>query len=238
MKIVKRIVVLSIVLMMFTSISYARPGGWSSGGGSGGHFSSVGRGGRGYRTKGDYRGKLVIFGAFSLMIVIMEKSSDIIITTKVIKRKHHYKKVLKELSKSNVDYRLKKIKRDVRDTFYIMSKAWTEMNQDIAIEYSTEKLYRDHSTKLNRMDARNERNILKNKKLLSAKVFEIDNEGNIWVAIIGLMIDYIEKEGQIIKGSKYIPSIYTEYWKFNNVNGKWLLDEIKQVYEFYKIIQE
>ena len=168
----------------------------------------------------------------------MEKSSDIIITTKVIKRKHHYKKVLKELSKSNVDYRLKKIKKDVRDTFYIMSKAWTEMNQDIAIEYSTEKLYRDHSTKLNRMNARNERNILKNKKLLSAKVFEIDNEGNIWVAIIGLMIDYIEKEGQIIKGSKYIPSIYTEYWKFNNVNGKWLLDEIKQVYEFYKIIQE
>ena len=87
------------------------------------------------------------------------------------------------------------------------------------------------------MDARNERNILKNEKLLSAKVFEIDNESNIWVAIRGSMIDYIEKEGQIIEGSKYIPSRYTEYWKFNNVNGKWLLDEIKQVDEFYEILQ-
>ena len=111
------------------------------------------------------------------------------------------------------------------------------MNQDIALEYSTDKLYRNHSTKLQWMDARNERNILKNEKLLSTKVFEIDNEGNIWVAIRGFMIDYIEKEGQIIEGNKYIPSIYTEYWKFDNVNGKWLLDEIKQVDEFYEIIQ-
>ena len=188
-------------------------------------------------TKEDYKGQAVTFGAFSLMIVAMQKTNNIIIGTKVIKRKHQYKKVLKELSKSNADYKLEKIKKDVSDTFYIMAKAWTEMNQDIALEYSTDKLYRNHSTKLQWMDARNERNILKNEKLLSTKVFEIDNEGNIWVAIRGFMIDYIEKEGQIIEGSKYIPSIYTEYWKFNNVNGKWLLDEIKQVDEFYEIIQ-
>ncbi|WP_155484893.1 TIM44-like domain-containing protein [Paraclostridium sordellii] len=155
----------------------------------------------------------------------------------MIKRKHQYKKVLKELSKSNPDYKLEKIQKDVSDTFYIMAKAWTEMNQDIAIEYSTDKLYRNHNTKLQWMDARNERNILKNEKLLSAKVFEIDNESNIWVAIRGSMIDYIEKEGQIIEGSKNISSRYIEYWKFNNVNGKWLLDEIKQVDELDEIIQ-
>ena len=51
------------------------------------------------------------------------------------------------------------------------------------------------------------------------------------------MIDYIEKEGKIIEGSKNIPSKYIEYWKFNNVNGKWLLDEIKQVDELDEIIQ-
>ena len=74
-------------------------------------------------TKEDYKGQAVTFGAFSLMIVMMQKTNNIIIGTKVIKRKHQYKKVLKELSKSNVDYKLEKIKKDVSDTFYIMAKA-------------------------------------------------------------------------------------------------------------------
>lgn len=52
------------------------------------------------------------------------------------------------------------------------------------------------------------------------------------------MIDYIEKDGEITEGSKYISSRYTEYWKFNNVNGKWILDEIKRVDELYEILQE
>lgn len=93
MKIVKRILVLSIVLLMFSSISYARPGGGSSGGGSsgggsGGHSSSGSRGGKTSMTKEDYKGQFVSFVAFSLMIVIMEKTNNIIILTKVIKREH------------------------------------------------------------------------------------------------------------------------------------------------------
>ncbi len=34
----------------------------------------------------------------------------------------------------------------------------------------------------------------------------------------------------------FIPSKYTEYWKFDNINGRWLLDEIKPVYELEEII--
>ena len=51
----------------------------------------------------------------------MEKSNNIIIRAKVIKRTHKYKKVLKDLSKSNVDYKLEKIQK-CSDTFYIMAK--------------------------------------------------------------------------------------------------------------------
>lgn len=144
---------------------------------------------------------------------------------------------IKELSKSNPDYDLEKIKKDVSDTFYIMSKAWTEMNQDIAIDYSTDKLYENHKIKLQWMEVRHERNILKKEKLISAKVFALDNNDNIWMEIKGSMIDYIEKDGKIIEGSKHIPSEYTEYWKFDNVNGRWLLDEIKQVDELNEILQ-
>ena len=86
------------------------------------------------------------------------------------------------------------------------------MDQDIAINYSTEKLYNNHKTKLEWMKVRNERNILKKVKLLSIRVFgmevdKVENTRSIWVAIKGSMIDY---------------------WKFNNVNDRWILDEIKQ----------
>lgn len=243
----KKLIILSIILVMFTSISYARPGGGgssgggggSSGGGGGSHSSSSrGSGGRVPRTEEDHKEQFATFGLFSSVIFIMGRTNRIIIRIKVIKSNHKYEKKLKELSEYNPDYKLEKIKQDVNDTFYIMAKAWTEMNQDISIEYSTEKFYKNHNAKLQWMDVRNERNILKNEKLLSSKVFAIDDENNIWVSIRGSMIDYIEKDGEIIEGSKHIPSRYIEYWKFNNVNGKWLLDEIKQVDELYEILQK
>lgn len=246
MKIVKKLVVLSIIFIMFTSISYARPGGGggssgggggSSGGGSSSHSSSAHGTGRGSgRTKEDFKGQVSSFILLSSSIFIIQRTEDIMSGVKVIKSKNKYKKKLENLSESNPNYKLEKINKDVSDTFYIMARAWTEMNQDIAIEYSTDKLYKNHKAKLEWMDVRNERNILKKEKLISAKVFAIDNNDNIWVAIRGSMIDYIEKDGQIIDGSKYIPSRYTEYWKFDNIDGRWLLDEIRQVREINEIL--
>lgn len=156
MKIAKKLVILSIILMIFTSISYARTGGGgssgsggsSSGGSSGRHYSYSRRGGRIPRTKDNYKERFIAFVLFPSAILIMGKSNNIIIRAKVIKRAHKYKKVLKDLSKSNVDYKLEKIQKDVSDIFYIMAKAWSEINQDIAIEYSTDKLYRNHNAKL------------------------------------------------------------------------------------------
>ncbi|MDU1539713.1 MAG: hypothetical protein E6902_08840 [Paeniclostridium sordellii] len=96
-----------------------------------------------------------------------------------------------------------------------MSKAWTNMDQDIAIEYSTKKLYENHKTKLEWMKIRNERNILKMEKLISAKVIGIEknnyeNVDIIWVYIIGSMIDYIERDGRIVGGNKFISKPYVE----------------------------
>lgn len=114
-----------------------------------------------------------------------------------------------------------------------MTDAWTNMNQDIAIGYSTEKLYQNHKTKLEWMEIKGEKNVLKLPKLLSAKVIGLDNTngdniGEICVYIKGFMIDYIEVDGNITEGNKYILTSYVEYWKFKNENCRWLLDEIRQ----------
>lgn len=120
-----------------------------------------------------------------------------------------------DLNKYNSNWELDKINKDIKDAFYIMSKAWTNMDQDIAIEYSTKKLYENQKTKLEWMKIRNERNILKMEKLISAKVIGIEknnyeNVDIIWVYIIGSMIDYIERDGRIVGGNKFISKPYVE----------------------------
>ncbi len=157
--------------------------------------------------------------AMSTTIIIMSKTNYIISWFKVTKKKKQCRRVLMDLSKYNFNWELDKINKDIKDTFYIMSKAWTNMDQDIAIEYSTKKLYENHKTKLEWMKIRNERNILKMEKLISAKVIGIEtnnyeNVDIIWVYIIGSMIDYIERDGRIVGGNKFISKPYVEYWKF------------------------
>lgn len=223
-----------VIFMMFTTIALARPGGGSSGGtgGSGGASGASGGGSGGRATQANPVASAVVMVAFSTSMVLMQRTNLILSMYRVIKKEKVCKKTLEELSINNQNYSYEKINKDVSDTFYIMAKAWTNMNQDIAIEYSTDNLYKNHSTKLQWMKVRNERNILKNEKLLSMRVFGIHRtytRDSIWIAIKGSMIDYIERDSQIIEGNKFIPTRYTEYWKFDNVDGKWLLDEIMQV---------
>ena len=83
-----------------------------------------------------------------------------------------------------------------------MADAWTNMNQDIDIDYSTEKLYQNHKTELEWMKVKGEKNVLKLPKLLAAKIIGLDNTngeniGEIWIYTKGFMIDYIEVDGNI-----------------------------------------
>lgn len=236
MKKLRVLIVLIVIFVMFTSISFARPGGGGHGGGSssssGGHSSS-----RGHASSYNYNSKessnpienAILF----IFMIIAIKSNSIICCIKAVKKQKQCKVALVDLSKYDQNWNLKKINKDIKKAFYIMSDAWTNMNQDIAIDYSTEKLYENHKTQLEWMKVKGERNVLRIPKLLSHKIIGIDNTnkeniGEIWVYIRGFMIDYIEVDRNITKGNRYIPTSYVEYWKFKNENGIWKLDEIRQ----------
>lgn len=230
------LVIFTIIFFMFTSVSFARAGG--GGGGSGGGSGGSGGGSGSHGSSSRAESVNPISGAITMVVmttsmIIMQRTNNILCSLKIIKKEKKCKQVLNELRVNDSNYELDKINKDVEATFYIMQKAWTEMDQDIAINYSTEKLYNNHKTKLEWMKVRNERNILKKVKLLSIRVFgmevdKVENTRSIWVAIKGSMIDYTEKDKKIFEGNKHIPASFTEYWKFNNVNDRWILDEIKQ----------
>lgn len=234
----RNLVVFTIIFLMFTSISFARAGGGGGGGGSGGGSGGSGGGSGSHGSGSRSENVNPISGAITMIVmttsmIIIQRTNNILCNVRVIRKQKECNRVLKELCVNDFNYELDKINKDIESTFYIMQKAWTEMNQDIAIGYSTDKLYNNHKTKLEWMKVRNERNVLKKVKLLSIRVFgieidKVENRKVIWVAIKGSMIDYIEKDTEIIEGNKNISAPFIEYWKFNNVNDRWILDEIKQ----------
>lgn len=241
MKRFKVIITLILILLFLTPTAFARPGGGGSGGGgSSGGGSGGGSSHSSSRPHSSSNSRAPMHPvAEAINTVLIAGTAFLIIGGKSIKRTYkvrkmekHCRPILKELSKSDSKWKLKKINRDVRDTFYIMSEAWTKMDQNIAIDYSTENLYNTHQSKLQWMKIRNERNIIKMPKLLTSKVFQAatlsDNTDTILVYIRGFMIDYIETNGYITEGNKCIPTTYVEYWKFNYENGRWVLDEIIQ----------
>ena len=160
------LVIFTIIFFMFTSVSFARAGG---GGGSGGGSGGSGGGSGSHGSSSRAESVNPISGAITMVVmttsmIIMQRTNNILCSLKIIKKEKKCKQVLNELRVNDSNYELDKINKDVEATFYIMQKAWTEMDQDIAIYYSTEKLYNNHKTKLEWMKVRSERNILKKVK--------------------------------------------------------------------------
>lgn len=223
MKKLKYLVVFAIIFMMFTSVAFARAGGGGGGG------SSSGGGGSSTSQAANPIASAVVMLSMNLLILSIYKTNNIICSVRVIKNHKEKKGILKALEEQDSKWALEKINKDVGEAFYIIQDAWTNMDQDIAIDYSTENLYKLHKSKLEWMMIRGERNILKKPKLLSIKVIGIDKSTNtIWVYIKGSMVDYIKKDGEVTQGNKLISMPFTEYWKFDYKGERWLLDEIKQ----------
>ncbi len=115
-----------------------------------------------------------------------------------------------------------------------MQEAWTSINLEISKEYMSEDIYKLHNSKLAWMEIRNQRNVLKNIKLLDAKPVGIkhykDNSKDVvWFYISGSMIDYTidEKTHEIVDGQTRNNS-FVEYWRFIKKDNSWVVDLIMQ----------
>ncbi len=116
--------------------------------------------------------------------------------------------------------------------------AWRERNQDFAKEFMSDYMYERLKLQTDAMKLMKEKNIIKKIALLEANPIGLqDKEGIskdcIWVHIKAKAKDYTinEETNEVIKGDDSISVHFEEYWKFIKKDKRWILDDIRQIYE-------
>lgn len=237
-------ILLFIIIFIFNlsmTVSARSGGGHSSGGGHGSsHSSSGSHGSRGSSSRGNYKssesnvGDLIEILIVPLFIILIWKKDTIICKTKISRKSKEAEKIIGRLKNVDISYSKEMLQNRVEKTYFKMQEAWTNLNLKISKEYMSEDIYKLHNSKLAWMEIRNERNVLKNIKLLNAKPvglehYEDNSKDFIWFCIHGAMIDYTIDEitTQVVDGNTRNSS-FIEYWKFIKKNDSWVVDLIMQ----------
>ncbi|KOR25739.1 Tim44-like domain-containing protein [Clostridium sp. L74] len=237
-------ILLFIIIFIFNlsmTVSARSGGGHSSGGGHGSsHSSSGGHGSRGSSSRGYYGsresnvGDLIEILIVPLFIILIWKKDTIICKTKISRKSKEAEKIIGRLKNVDISYSKDMLQNRVEKTYFKMQEAWTSLNLEISKEYMSEDIYKLHNSKLAWMEIRNQRNVLKNIKLLNAKPvglehYEDNSKDFIWFCIHGAMIDYTIDEitTQVVDGNTRNRS-FIEYWKFIKKNDSWVVDLIMQ----------
>jgi hypothetical protein len=160
---------------------------------------------------------------------------SLIISGLVRRKNKEAKELAAKIEQYDPSWNMEKVNKIVEDTFYRVQDAWMQRNQDLAREYMSDSLYKQHKIQTDMMLKEHKENILLNIKLDNIKIVEIvdlkeDSRDFFWAYINGSMIDYIadDRSGAFISGDKSKTS-FQELWKFvRDPRGKWVLDRIDQ----------
>jgi len=106
----------------------------------------------------------------------------------------------------------------VQTAFFLVQKAWTQRNQDLARAVMSEALYRRHKMQTDELLQKGRTNVLENIVIGGTQIVKIASENDydaITVRIRASMSDYMveDKTGQMVDGHKE-PKPFTEYWTF------------------------
>lgn len=117
--------------------------------------------------------------------------------------------------------------------FFRIQEAWSADDRNVLREHTTPEIFDYFSEDLDAANAKGERNILKNIVMRSFDLSEAWTEGTdeyISVKIYARLVDYVEKNGQVIEGSATEPTEFREVWTFAKQRGdqSWKLSAINQ----------
>ncbi len=197
-------------------------GGGGSGGGSGSH-SGTGR----PRSLLETILQIILYPFFLC-------SSAIVFHYQLSKRSRKAKKLMKQMLKSDNAWKFKNIQTTVEQSFYAIQTGWSNLDMSPASKYMSDELYDSFQTKLNWMEFRHEKNILKNIKLLHALPVAVHDDSDntrdhVWFYIKGKMVDYIiDTDTQLKLSGTTAPSKFVEYWQFVRKDNDWVLNKILQ----------
>lgn len=217
----KRYICLFFLILSFMVLPVsARAGGGSSGG-------SGGSGGSGHyyhrHTTGEASPLSFVFviGVCGFFGAIKMKD--------VIEKRHQAKKDLKEACIDSF-WDEKDLIEKVKDSYFVIQNAWSQQDLITLSYYLTDDLYKEWENKVTWQQFRNERNVLKNVRLLHKSIISVHDDFDntkdyFWVMIMGKMTDQIVRN-QKVESVEY--GAFKEFWKFVRDGDRILLDEILQ----------
>lgn len=221
------LVCLTIVLLFQFAPVYARAGGGSSsGGGSSGRSSSHSHSSSGSRRGSKYVGYIVL--PMMTMGIYTLKRYDAIL----LHRKN--KKRLLTLVKENAIWDRKQIQKRVHLVYHKTQQGWTNQDTSLLQEYLTPELYEEWKIKIEWQQYKNERNVLKNIRLLDTYIVYIDSDKEYPYCIVlinGYMSDTIINTKTGMHISRTSKSTFTEYWEFTLIDNQFYLNKIYQTDE-------
>ena len=148
-----------------TSVILLRAGGGDGGSSGGGSSSGSSSSKGGYSHYSDTSGQPTLFESVIQFIIMpfVLFSSSILFYIKLAKRSLQSKKLMKQMMQKDSAWKFNNISSTVKDSFYAIQTAWSNMDMTSASEYMSDELFDRFQTKLNWMEYRNQKNILKNK---------------------------------------------------------------------------
>lgn len=225
-----KFIVLIFCFCFLTSVTcFARAGGGGSGGGSsgGGSHSHT-------HNTGSGRSNPLQFFLNSAAALIILGGGSVVFFYKIKKAQHKSTHLIKEYEKIDFNWNHKEMQDYVEKAYFVIQECWRRQDVDYAEKYLSESLKEAWRAKLAWMKMRDEEEIQENVQLLSARpVKAVNCEGTendeVWYLIHGKMKDYrINKiTGEFLEGNQKAAAFY-EYWRFIYVDGRWVLDEIRQ----------
>ncbi len=141
---------------------------------------------------------------------------------------------LAAMALNNPGFTTQKTEDELSGIFFRIQEAWSGNDRATLKQLTTDEIYDYFAEDLDGMAAQGERNVIKNIVMRDFDLSEAWTEGTreyITVKIYARLLDYVEKNGQIVEGSATEPSEFREVWTFARDRGEptWKLSAINQV---------
>ncbi len=229
----------TLIFCLINAPLYARAGGGSSAGISGGgssHFSS-------YRHT-SRNSSPIVEAVGDIIIILLFIYSLTAFRIKLLRAKRNSKKIMDLLDDKDNSWKYKNIQKQVENAYFAIQNAWANQDMSPARKYMDEILYENFQMKLEWMKVQGRKNVMKKISLKDAMPVSLyddknDSEDYIWYFIKGSMIDYIIdiNTNEVVEGGdSKTKTSFTEYWKFVRDNeNNWVLAQILQSNEKDKI---
>lgn len=228
------------------ALSVLRAGGGSSGGGSsgGGGGSSGGGGTHGTHRhpSGTASGNPIAALIPIILFLTVSSGSVILYRLKLSTYARNTKRLMAMLQKKDNAWKYKHIQKQVKDTYFVVQNAWTNLDMQPAKPYMSEELYESFNTKISWLIYKKQHNVLRRIRLREAIPVSVHDDENdaqdfVWFHIKGSMIDYtINTETNARIDGSTSASSFVEFWQFVRRDGRWVLNRILQKDEAQSIV--